>query len=77
MKHGADKVSSELVGDMNMCSLDRKHKMSRVNEFLFVMLKIRLKLLVKYFRLCFNLYLSLNFDDYHLHVPQNINQYSH
>lgn len=47
MKHGADKLCTESVGEMNMYNLGRKRKLRRVDEFLLVMMRLRLGLLVK------------------------------
>ena len=47
MEHGADKLSTESVGEMNIHRLGRKRKLRHVDEFLMVMMTLRLGLLVK------------------------------
>lgn len=47
MEHGADKLCTESVGEMNIASLGRKHKLRRVDKFLLVLMRLRLGLLVK------------------------------
>lgn len=47
MEHGADKLCTESVGKMNIASLGRKRKLRRVDEFLLVLMRLRLGLLVK------------------------------
>lgn len=47
MEHGADKLSTESVGEINIYSLGRKHKLQHVDEFLLVMLRLRQGFLVK------------------------------
>ena len=47
MEYGADKLCTECVGEMNMNGLGRKRKWRRVDEFLMVMMRLRLGLLVK------------------------------
>ena len=46
-KHGADKLTTESVGEMNIHRLGRKRKLRHVDEFLMVMMRLRLGLLVK------------------------------
>lgn len=47
MEHGADKLCTESIGEMNIASLGRKRKLRRVDEFLLVLMRLRLGLLVK------------------------------
>ena len=47
MDSGADKLSTECVGAMNKNNLGRKHKLRCVDEFLLVLMRLRLGLLVK------------------------------
>jgi len=42
IEHGADKLCTESVGEMNVNSLGRKRKLRRVDEFLMVMMRLRL-----------------------------------
>ena len=47
MEHGADKLSTESIGEMNPLNLGRKRKLRRIDEFLMVMMRLRLGLLLK------------------------------
>ena len=47
MDHDADKLSTESIGEMNSLNLGRKRKLGRIDEFLLVMMRLRLGLLVK------------------------------
>ena len=47
IEHGVDKLCTESVGEINVNSLGRKRKLRRVDEFLMVMMRLRLELLVK------------------------------
>lgn len=47
MEQGADKLSTEVLGTMNNNKLGRKRKLRRVDEFLLVMMRLRLGLLLK------------------------------
>ena len=49
MEHvqGADKLSSEILGTLNNYTLGRKRKLRRVDEFLLVMMRLKLGLLLK------------------------------
>lgn len=47
IEHGADKLCTESVGEMNIASLGRKRKLRSVDEFLLVLMRLRLGLLFK------------------------------
>jgi len=47
MEHGADKLSTESIGEMNPLNLGRKRKLRRIDEFLMVMMRLWLGLLLK------------------------------
>lgn len=47
IEHGADKFCTESVGEMNIASLGRKRKLRSVDEFLLVLMRLRLGLLFK------------------------------
>ena len=47
MEHDADNLCTEPVGEMNMDSLERKRKLRRVDEFMLVMMRLSLDLLLK------------------------------
>lgn len=47
MEQGADKLSTEVLGTTNNNKLGRKRKLRRVDEFLLVMMRLRLGLLLK------------------------------
>lgn len=55
IEHGADKLCTESVGEMNIASLGRKRKLRRVDEFLLVLMRLRLGLLVKDLEFCFKI----------------------
>lgn len=40
MEHGADKLSTEVLGTMNNNKLGRKRKLRRVDEFLLVIMRL-------------------------------------
>lgn len=47
LEHGTDKLCTESVDEMNIASLGRKRNLLRVDEFLLVLMRLRLGLLVK------------------------------
>lgn len=55
MEQGADKLSTEVWGTMNNNKLGSKRKMRRVDEFLLVMMRLRLGLLLKDLKFRFKL----------------------
>lgn len=52
MEHGADKLCTESVGELNIASLWRKRKLRHVHEFLLVLMRSMLGLLVKDLEFC-------------------------
>lgn len=59
IEYGVDKLCIEFVGEMNIVSLGRKCKLWCVDEFLLVMMRLRLGLLVKDLEFCFKIFLSI------------------
>ena len=55
IEHGADKLCTESVGELNIASLWRKRKLRHVDEFLLVLMRLRLGLLVKDLEFCFKI----------------------